>query len=223
MSAIRRSVRHRLQHHLHRVVVDPPGKLMKVCTCSLPGLRVSPGLIGPIVPRPRGALTERIEELIARRDPLHRLADGDGALLPDRAVALLKRMLGLGFLAEEVAARREGWVLAKALVPEGFDDYLTHFEHAMQDTRLVALTNRVAGRPRCRDIARTAHVPGRVGRDRLGSAIADVRFRAGRIDAVWGVGLQDSRAVVIKAHRTPVDLRAAKATIDAQARWRQRR
>jgi hypothetical protein len=26
-------------------------------------------------------------------------------------------------------------------------------------------------------------------RDRLGSAIADVRFRAGRIDAVWGVGL----------------------------------
>jgi len=53
-------------------------------------------------------------------------------------------------------------------------------------------------------------------RDRLGSAIADVRFRAGRIDAVWGVGLQDGRAVVIKAHRTPVDLDAAHATIDAQ-------
>lgn len=44
-------------------------------------------------------------------------------------------------------------------------------------------------------------------RDRLGSRIADVRFRAGRIDAVWGVGLQDGRAVVIKAHRTPVDRR----------------
>ena len=53
-------------------------------------------------------------------------------------------------------------------------------------------------------------------RDRLGSAIVDVRFRAGRIDAVWGVELQDGRAVVIKAHRTPVDLEAAAASIDAQ-------
>lgn len=53
-------------------------------------------------------------------------------------------------------------------------------------------------------------------RDRLGSAIADVRFRAGRIDAVWGVELQDGRAVVIKAHRNPVDLDTAEVTIDAQ-------
>jgi Ser/Thr protein kinase RdoA (MazF antagonist) len=53
-------------------------------------------------------------------------------------------------------------------------------------------------------------------RDRLGSPIANVRFRAGRIDAVWGVELQDGRAVVIKAHRAPVDLDAAEATIDAQ-------
>lgn len=53
-------------------------------------------------------------------------------------------------------------------------------------------------------------------RDRLGSTIADVRFRAGRIDAVWGVGLRDGRVVVIKAHRTPVDLDAARATVDAQ-------
>jgi DNA-binding transcriptional MerR regulator len=88
-------------------------------------------------------LDERIEELIGRRDMLHRLADGDRALLPDRAVALLKRMLGLGFPADEVAATREGWVLAKALVPEGFDDYLTHFEHALEDTRLAALGKRV--------------------------------------------------------------------------------
>ncbi|WP_106401376.1 MerR family transcriptional regulator [Actinocorallia populi] len=89
-------------------------------------------------------LTERIEELTARRDTLHRLADGDRALLPDRAVALLERMPGLGFPAEEVAATRESWVLAKALVPEGFDDYLTRFEHAIEDPRLVALTKRVA-------------------------------------------------------------------------------
>lgn len=89
-------------------------------------------------------LTERIEELITRRDTLHRLADGDRALLGDRAVALLERMSGLGSTADEVAATREGWVLAKALVPEGFDDYLIHFEHALEDTRLVALTKRAA-------------------------------------------------------------------------------
>ncbi|MEU7860702.1 MerR family transcriptional regulator [Nonomuraea sp. NPDC049141] len=89
-------------------------------------------------------LTERIEELTARRDTLHRLADGDRALLPDRAVALLERMRGRGFSADEVAATREGWVLAKALVPEGFDDYLTHFEDALEDTGLVALGKRTA-------------------------------------------------------------------------------
>jgi Ser/Thr protein kinase RdoA (MazF antagonist) len=53
-------------------------------------------------------------------------------------------------------------------------------------------------------------------RGRLGSAIAQVRFRAGRIDAVWGVELQDGRAVVVKAHRKPVDLDAVGAAIDAQ-------
>ncbi|MFD0362681.1 MerR family transcriptional regulator [Nocardia sp. GCM10030253] len=89
-------------------------------------------------------LTERIEELIARRDTLHRLADGDRALLGDRAVALLERMAGLGFPADEVSTAREGWVLAKALVPEGFDDYLTHVEHALDDPTYVALIKRAA-------------------------------------------------------------------------------
>ncbi|MFD4394485.1 MerR family transcriptional regulator [Kitasatospora sp. NPDC058397] len=89
-------------------------------------------------------LTERIEELTARRDTLHRLADGDRALLPDRAVALLERMAGLGFTPDEAAATREGWVLARALVPEGFDDYLTHVEHALLDSRFVALLKRGA-------------------------------------------------------------------------------
>lgn len=89
-------------------------------------------------------LTERINELTARRDTLHRLTSGDRALLPDRAVALLDRMPGLGFTAEEVAATREGWVLAKALVPDSFDDYLTHFEHALEDTQLITLTRRTA-------------------------------------------------------------------------------
>lgn len=30
------------------------------------------------------------------------------------------------------------------LVPEGFDTYLTHFEHALEDTRLITLTRRAA-------------------------------------------------------------------------------
>ncbi len=53
--------------------------------------------------------------------------------------------------------------------------------------------------------------------EQLGSPIVDVRFRAGRIDAVWGVVLGDGRAVVIKAHRQPVDLIALAAAREAQA------
>ncbi|MBC7300606.1 MAG: MerR family transcriptional regulator [Nocardia sp.] len=84
-------------------------------------------------------LTARIDELSARRATLHRLTDGNRALLPDRAVALLERFPELGFPADEVAATREGWVLAMALVPERFDDYLTDVENAIEDPRYVAL------------------------------------------------------------------------------------
>ena len=52
--------------------------------------------------------------------------------------------------------------------------------------------------------------------NQLGSPIAAVRFRAGRIDVVWGVDLDDGRAVVIKTHRPPVDLEATRAAQDAQ-------
>ncbi|MDQ7803106.1 MerR family transcriptional regulator [Amycolatopsis sp. A133] len=89
-------------------------------------------------------LTERIEDLKARRATLNRLADEDRALLPGRAVALLARLPGLGFSPDEVAATREGWVLARALVPDGFDDYLTQFGQAVEDPRLVALGRRAA-------------------------------------------------------------------------------
>lgn len=51
---------------------------------------------------------------------------------------------------------------------------------------------------------------------RLGSPIAKVRFRAGRIDVVWGVELQDGRAVVLKTHRPPVDLDATRVASEAQ-------
>ncbi|MEV0245923.1 MerR family transcriptional regulator [Nocardia sp. NPDC050712] len=89
-------------------------------------------------------LTARIEELTRRRDTLHRLADGNRALLPDRAVALLERMPGLGFAPGEIATAQEGWVLAKALAPEGFDEYLTHLERAMEDPRFVAISLRAS-------------------------------------------------------------------------------
>ncbi|GAA1958820.1 hypothetical protein GCM10009754_31490 [Amycolatopsis minnesotensis] len=87
-------------------------------------------------------LTERIDELTARRDMLRRLASGDRALLPDRAVVLLEGMPSLGFTPDDVTIARESFVLAKALVPEGFDDYLTDIEHALRDPRFVALTKR---------------------------------------------------------------------------------
>lgn len=53
-------------------------------------------------------------------------------------------------------------------------------------------------------------------RRQLGSGIARIRFRAGRIDVVWGVELADGRAVVMKTHRPPADLDALLATADAQ-------
>jgi Ser/Thr protein kinase RdoA (MazF antagonist) len=53
-------------------------------------------------------------------------------------------------------------------------------------------------------------------RGRLGSPIEDIRFRAGRIDVVWGVELKDGRAVVIKTHRPPVDPNVLRVTHDAQ-------
>ena len=52
--------------------------------------------------------------------------------------------------------------------------------------------------------------------DRLGAGIAEVVLRSGRIDAVWGVRLDDGRQVVVKAHRPPVDLGMRAATVTAQ-------
>ncbi|MFF1476745.1 hypothetical protein ACFVYD_04045 [Streptomyces sp. NPDC058301] len=80
--------------------------------------------------------------VVARRDTLHRLADGDRALLPDRACAVLDRMPGLGFGPDYVAAQREALVLARALVPEGFDGFLTQLEHGLDDPEYIDLTKR---------------------------------------------------------------------------------
>ncbi|GGK19429.1 MerR family transcriptional regulator [Streptomyces camponoticapitis] len=87
-------------------------------------------------------LTERIEELAARRDTLHRLAEGDRALLPDRACAILDRLAGLGFTPDYVATQREALVLTRALVPEVLDNFLTMLEHWTGDPEFVELTKR---------------------------------------------------------------------------------
>ncbi|MFE2271051.1 MerR family transcriptional regulator [Streptomyces lavendulae] len=90
----------------------------------------------------RRRLTERIEELDARRATLHRLAHGDRALLPDRACAVLDRLAGLGFGPDYVAAQREAMVLTRALVPEILDAFLARLERGLDDPGYVELTRR---------------------------------------------------------------------------------
>ncbi|GHI10522.1 MerR family transcriptional regulator [Streptomyces cellostaticus] len=85
------------------------------------------------------SLTSRIDELIARRETLRRLAHRDRVLLPDRALALLDRMPALGFTADDVTTAREGLILVRALLPEGFDDYLSQIERGLDDPRHVAI------------------------------------------------------------------------------------
>ncbi|QKW24728.1 MerR family transcriptional regulator [Streptomyces seoulensis] len=87
-------------------------------------------------------LGNRIAELNARRETLRRLADGDRALLPDRACALLDRMRALGFAAEYIATQREALVLARVLIPVGFDGFLTVQESRLADPAYVELTQR---------------------------------------------------------------------------------
>lgn len=87
-------------------------------------------------------LTDRIQELVARRDMVDRLAAGNRLLLPDRACALLDRAADLGFPAAYLAQSRESLVLARALVPWDFDDFLTQIEHSLEDAQYVALLKR---------------------------------------------------------------------------------
>lgn len=87
-------------------------------------------------------LTERIEDLIARRDTLHRLDHGDRALLPDRACAVLDRLADLGFSPDYVAGQREALVLTRALIPEIFARFLTRLEYLLDDPEFVELTKR---------------------------------------------------------------------------------
>ncbi|MGW4696101.1 MerR family transcriptional regulator [Kitasatospora cineracea] len=84
-------------------------------------------------------LTARIEELAARRETLRRLTQDDRVLLPGRALALLDRMPGLGFSDPDVTTAREALILVRALLPEGFEDYLAQIERGLDDPRHVAV------------------------------------------------------------------------------------
>lgn len=84
-------------------------------------------------------LTAQIERLVERRALLRRLTDGDRALLPDRACALLDKLRELGFEPEYVALQREALVLIRALVPDGLADFLTQLEHRLDDPHYVEL------------------------------------------------------------------------------------
>jgi DNA-binding transcriptional MerR regulator len=102
-------------------------------------LRADPQRFADHLTEVKRQLTERIEELIARRDRLDRLTNGDLTLLPDRACALLDHAVDLGFTPDEVAIFRESLLLVRVLVPDGFDDYLTEAGQALDDSEFVEL------------------------------------------------------------------------------------
>ncbi|MFB7837215.1 MerR family transcriptional regulator [Streptomyces sp. NPDC056056] len=142
-------------------------------------------------------LTERIDDLIARRDRLHRLDHGDRALLPDRACAVLDRFTALGFDPDYVGIQREALVLSRALVPEIFDSFLTRLEHSLADPESVELTRRAWN-------ARTWD-PDDPRIEELASALADSFLsRRAMLRVPTGFGSQSdaaSRYAVVNHHR----------------------
>ncbi|WP_067962604.1 MerR family transcriptional regulator [Nocardiopsis trehalosi] len=156
-----KTVRH---YHRHGLLPEPPRdgsgyrrygsddllRLVQVRTLATAGVPLSriaalldagPEQFAAALTEVERRLTERIEELIARRDTLHRVAD-DRALLPDRALAVLERMTALGFTPDYVAGQREALVLFRALAPEGLDHFLANLEHRLDDPEYVDLIKR---------------------------------------------------------------------------------
>ncbi|RJL22952.1 MerR family transcriptional regulator [Bailinhaonella thermotolerans] len=89
-------------------------------------------------------LTDRIDDLVARREMLRRLATGDRALLPDHVLEKLDEVAAeLDFTPEDVVMAREALVLVRALVPEGFDDYLGRVARALDDPYYFSLVKRL--------------------------------------------------------------------------------
>ncbi|MEU8793024.1 MerR family transcriptional regulator [Streptomyces sp. NPDC048643] len=170
-------------------------------------------------------LTERIEELIARRAVLHRLASGDRLLLPERACAVLDRLAGLGVGAAYVAIQQEALVLARALVPEVFESFLQHLEHQLADPQYVELVRRCqdaeawdADDPRLDELAATLAAKVLAHREQLSMPAA---FRA-RPDAAARYGLinhhreEQAPAAVRLTELLEANLRAAGVEVPQQ-------
>ncbi|GAA0244844.1 MerR family transcriptional regulator [Saccharothrix mutabilis subsp. mutabilis] len=157
-----KTVRH---YHRHGLLAEPPRdssgyrrygsadllRLVQVRTLAAAGVPLAE--VGPLLDADaerfaaaltdvERRLTERIAQLVARRDTLRQLADGDRLLLPDRALAILDRLSDLGFSDDYVAGQREALVLAKALAPELFDIFLAQLEHRLDDPEFADLTKR---------------------------------------------------------------------------------
>jgi DNA-binding transcriptional MerR regulator len=103
-------------------------------------LRSDPNTFAAAIAEVQQRLTERIEELVRRRDTLGRLAHGDRVLLPERACSILDRLADLGFSPEQIASQREGLVLFRVLIPVGFDHFMTQLEQRLDDPAFVELT-----------------------------------------------------------------------------------
>jgi DNA-binding transcriptional MerR regulator len=87
-------------------------------------------------------LTRQIDDLVERRAALRRLADGDRTLLPERACAVVRRLVDLRLPPEYVDSQREALLLVHALVPGELDAFLDQLGHRLDDPEYVELTRR---------------------------------------------------------------------------------
>jgi hypothetical protein len=138
----------RTQHHARERVTPSPSCVVttkadqKGAARHAPSpYRLAPRCLSAVLTDVERRLTDRITDLITRRDTPHRVAD-DRALLPDRALAVLDRMTGLGFSPDYVAGQREALVLFRALAPEGLDHFLANLEHRLGDPGYADLIKR---------------------------------------------------------------------------------
>lgn len=107
-----------------------------------PLLRNADTELDGVIDRVERDLSERITELQRRRERLQRLRGGPRALLPASAAMLLDRMDELGFEPDCVEAHQEAFVLALALVPEGFDVLMAQTASRLDDPEAVDLMKR---------------------------------------------------------------------------------
>ncbi|GAA1489702.1 MerR family transcriptional regulator [Brachybacterium sacelli] len=88
-------------------------------------------------------LDQRIEDQIhvlrERQRKLHELTSVEQALLPQRAIELLAHLRDLSFDDTFVDLQREGLVLANAMAPDLFENFLEQFEERLRDPTHVAI------------------------------------------------------------------------------------